>query len=116
MNELTEQKEVLNDTNPTITFKVPTADKNKITAKAAELGMSLSEWIRIKLLLEEPELNAIIRENKELKQQAKENLVKQDMRMINIPGLDAFNLLTTPEGVKLATQILDELKYEEDMC
>jgi hypothetical protein len=115
MNELTEQKEVLNDTNPTITFKAPAADKNKITAKATELGMSLSEYIRIKLLLEEPELNAIIRENKELKQQAKENLVKMDIHSINKPGRDTFTLLTTPDGMELTCQILDDIKYEEDL-
>jgi len=75
MNKLTEQNKILQDTNPTITFKVPTADKSKITAKAAELGMSLSEYIRIKLLLEEPELNAIIRENKERNNRQKKTLL-----------------------------------------
>jgi len=55
-----------------VTFRVTSDDKSKLSKLADELKISLSEYVRNKALMDDKELQNILEENVKLKQQNKE--------------------------------------------
>ena len=112
-NEATPQAK--SENNESITFKISAKDKQKLMQVSSDIGLNLSDYIRIKLFLDEPDLHAIIKENKELKVRAKENLVRQFVvRTVN-PEDETITLLMTKKGKVALKELLEEIKPKMNM-
>lgn len=97
------------DSTESITFKVSVQDKLKIQDQANSLNLSLSEFIRTKLLMDEESISKIIIENTELKKEMKENLVRATMPNLSDQDENSITLTSTKKGIEIIQLMLREI-------
>jgi len=107
MNELEINNTVKPDENQSVTFKISGSEKENLVRQANEFGVSLSEYIRIKLLLNEEEGQQLYAENQKLKKQLLEYKVKNRSYTAAEATPGTIVLKTTEEGIKLLRDILN---------
>ena len=115
MNELIKQNRVKSDNTESVTFKISVSDKQKLIDDAAELRMTLSEYIRIKVLIEDTYLNKLILQNRELSKQVKESMVKLKVPYAGQVNETAILIQSTETGKKVIKQFLNEMKYRNNL-
>jgi hypothetical protein len=107
MEELIETTAARSDNNESVTFKISVSDKQKLLRTATDMNMTVSEYIRIKLLMEEEDLHRIIKENKELKQKAKESKVRQQSNRASNSFNDSIIIQSTNTGKEVIGVFLE---------
>lgn len=96
-----------------VTFKISPENKQKLVKDAEQIGLSLSEYIRIKVLIDDINLKKLISDNLDLQKKVKENLVKATLPITNEVDSQTINLKTTEEGLKVMGILLTELRDRE---
>jgi len=109
MFEFKKKPEVKSDSTQSVTFKITESDKHKLNITAKELGMTLSEYIRLKVMLDENEWTKLIIENRKLKHQIKEYIIKEKIHSSN-KVLDGSIVIQSSEtGKEVIKQMLNKL-------
>jgi hypothetical protein len=115
MLEINESNQVKSTNTESVTFKISVSEKNKLLIEAKELGMSLSEYLRIKVSIDNNGVKELIIQNNELKQKIKENTVKNRVPSIQNADETSIVLQSTKTGKKVLGQLLFELKYRNKL-
>lgn len=111
MIEIKEFSKVKSDNTESVTFKISVSDKQKLLNDATELDMSLSEFLRIKVLIEDADLKKLISQNRELTNQVKERLVRTKIPLLGQADEHSIVIQSTETGKKVMREFLTELKY-----
>jgi len=115
MLDINETNQVKSENTESVTFKISVPEKNKLLMEAKEMGMSLSEYLRIKVSIEDNDLKELILQNKKLKQKIKENTVKYRVSTIHNADDTSIVLQSTKTGKEVLSQMLSELKYRNKL-
>ena len=94
-----------------ITFRVDSDDKTKLSQQADEFNISLSEYVRSKALIEDGDLQSILNENTILKNKIKgyENQVESKASNTIDPGI--ILIQSTEEGKEILKKVLSEISW-----
>lgn len=115
MLEINESNQVKSENTESVTFKISVSEKNKVLKEAKELGMSLSEYLRIKVSIEDNDLKELIIQNMDLKHKIKENTVKYRVPAMQNVDDTSIVLQSTKTGKEVLRQMLSELKYRNKL-
>lgn len=115
MLDIHETNQVKSENTESVTFKISVSEKNKLLMEAKELGISLSEYLRIKVSIDDNGVKNLITQNKELKQKIKENTVKNRIPALQNTDDTAIVLQSTKTGKEVLGQMLSELKYRNKL-
>ena len=107
--------QVKSENTESVTFKISVSEKNKLLSEAKELSMSLSEYLRIKVSIDDNGVKDLITQNKELKQKIKENTVKNRVPSLQNTDDTTIVLQSTKTGKEVLGQMLSELKYRNKL-
>lgn len=109
MNELNSNNTVNQQDNSIVSFKLSKEEKEKLVLQANDIGISLSELIRIKLFLDESEGIKLYEECEDLKQQIKVFKVKEKSYQASKIDPGSIILKTTEEGKEIIRRTLHEM-------
>jgi hypothetical protein len=94
-----------------ITFRVSSEDKNKLTKQAEDLKISLSEYVRNKALFDDIELQNLFDENIKLKQQIKDYEIQLNSKISQESESGIIILRITEENKNLLKSILSFIHW-----
>lgn len=97
--------------NSILSFKLSQSNKEKLTLQADSLGLSVSEYVRIKLFLDENESLKYYEENEKLKQQIKEYQVKETLHKASKIDPGSIVLQTREGGKELIKLTLNNMLW-----
>jgi hypothetical protein len=89
-----------------VTFRVTSDDKSKLSKLADELNISLSEYVRKKALMDDKELQNILEKNIKLKQQNKELQIQINSKVTGKKESGTISIHISEENKSLISQIL----------
>ena len=95
-----------------ITFKISVANKAILKKVATELGVSLSEYVRIKVMMDESERLKLVQQVRDLKITENEYEIYKRTHDAGVIDPDCIILKTNPEGKSLLMSALNQLQWD----